>query len=210
MKIQLFRFSLLVLIALVTGCAVGNKYDYQLQKLPLPVSGNSAIGVSVTDSRPYVLSGDKKPDFVGLQRGGFGNPFNVTTKSGNALVDDMKETLARGLSARGFEVSELNVSVDAPGGLAVVAKRDGLDRVIVLDVLEWKSDAMMKLTLHYNLHLSVFDSSGNLLAEASVSQVGAVGGAQFQSGNSATVTREFERLIGEIFGRPEIKQALGT
>ena len=65
----------------LAGCAVGNTYDYQAADIGLPVVGKGKVGVAVVDRRPYVLSGDKEADFVGLQRGGFGNPFNVTTRS---------------------------------------------------------------------------------------------------------------------------------
>ena len=76
------------------GCAIGNKYDYEVASIELPVVGTNEIGVAVVDRRPYVVSGDKQPDFVGLQRGGFGNPFDVTTKSGNPMAADMQVALA--------------------------------------------------------------------------------------------------------------------
>lgn len=56
-------------VALFSGCAVGNKYDYQLKRLPLPLAGESALGLTVVDQRPYVLSGKKSPTYAGLQRG---------------------------------------------------------------------------------------------------------------------------------------------
>ena len=64
---------------LIAGCAAGNQYDYSGSDLALPITGSGDIGVAVLDVRPYVLNGDKKPDFVGLQRGGFGNPFDVSS-----------------------------------------------------------------------------------------------------------------------------------
>ncbi|MEA3643938.1 MAG: hypothetical protein VBE63_29025, partial [Lamprobacter sp.] len=58
---------LALVIALLGGCAIGNTYEYRLPRMPLPVEGSSSIGLAVTDQRPYILSGDKEPDFVGLQ-----------------------------------------------------------------------------------------------------------------------------------------------
>ncbi|MEA3644206.1 MAG: hypothetical protein VBE63_30420, partial [Lamprobacter sp.] len=63
-----YRLLVLVGAALILGgCAIGNTYEYRLPRMPLPVEGNSSIGLAVTDLRPYILSGDKEPDFVGLQ-----------------------------------------------------------------------------------------------------------------------------------------------
>ncbi len=78
-----------LLASMLGGCAVGNTYEYRLPRLPLSVQGNSAIGLAVTDQRPYILDGDKDPNFVGLQRGGYGNPFDVTTASGRPMAEDM-------------------------------------------------------------------------------------------------------------------------
>jgi hypothetical protein len=71
--------SLLVL----EGCAVGQRYAYSDANLPLArVSSGASIGLGVRDARPYVVSGNKAPTFVGVMRGGFGNPFDVQTQSG--------------------------------------------------------------------------------------------------------------------------------
>jgi hypothetical protein len=40
------------------------------------------LAVAVHDERSEVASGDKNPAFVGLLRGGYGNPMDVRTASG--------------------------------------------------------------------------------------------------------------------------------
>ena len=81
------------------SCAAGNKYNYraELTSLPLTTTAEKTLLLSLAERRPYVLSGDKTPNFVGLQRGGFGNPFDVTTASGKSLMDDMAVSLAASL-----------------------------------------------------------------------------------------------------------------
>lgn len=208
MKIQRL-LPLIAIVALAAGCAVGNKYNYELETLPLPVSGDASVGVSVIDSRPYVLDGDKEPDFVGLQRGGFGNPFNVTTQSGRPLAEDMQSTIADGLAKKGFKVKQLRLNGSDANTVSMVASRDGLERVIVLDVKEWKTDVMHRITMHYDLNLSVYDTAGILLGETSRARSGeAVGGAKFASGNSEMAASQFERVMGDMFGAPEIREAL--
>ena len=106
MNIVARGLTLLCLLGLMSGCAVGNRYSYDSGELILPVNGSGEIGLLVLDQRTYVLSGDKDPSFVGLQRGGFGNPFDVKTQSGKPLAEEMQSRLARGLEAHGFSVIE--------------------------------------------------------------------------------------------------------
>jgi hypothetical protein len=199
---------LLGISMLVTGCAVGNQYDYRSANLPMSVEGKAKLGVSVEESRPYVVDGSKAADFVGLQRGGFGNPFNVTTESGKPLADDMKHTLVKSLSARGFNVVSLDVGNGDLKSIAGAAEKNGLMRVAILDVKEWKSDAMMKLTMHHNLVLSIYDETGGLLAEARSARTSAIGSARLESDNAAAVRGEFERVVGGLFEDGAVKAAL--
>jgi hypothetical protein len=83
-------WMLFVLLGL-SGCAVGNQHQYAGVAPDLTLKATHSVAVVVVDRRPYVVSGDKDPDFVGLQRGGFGNPFDVTTASGKALASDIAD-----------------------------------------------------------------------------------------------------------------------
>lgn len=196
------------LVAFVSGCAVGNQYDYRMANLPMSVEGKSKVGVSVDDTRPYVVNGSKQPNFIGLQRGGFGNPFNVTTESGLPLAEDMQESLSKSLAARGFKVIPLSVDNGDIAGVVQAAGKDGLLRVAVLEIKEWKSDAMMRLTMHHDLVLSVYDAQGALLAETRSAKSDAIGGASFESSNAAAARGEFERVVGGMFEDAEVKKAL--
>ena len=91
-----------VVMVFITGCTVGNKHTYQGVAVDLDTSGSSSVALATHDQRPYVVSGDKQADFVGLQRGGFGNPFNVTTLSENALAEDFSNVVAAALNSKGF------------------------------------------------------------------------------------------------------------
>lgn len=193
---------------LASGCAVGNQYDYRMANLPMSVKGQAKVGVSVAESRPYVLSGNKSGNFVGLQRGGFGNPFDVSTQSGRALVEDMNESLSKSLAARGFSVVSLDATITGMQSVTRAAEKNGLLRVVVLDVKEWKSDAMMQLTMHHDLVLGVYDAKGNRLAEARSARTGQIGSASFQNANAAAARGEFERVVGGLFEDAAVKEAL--
>ena len=195
----------------LSGCAVGNVYEYRLQSFPLPVSGTAQLGVAVNDDRPYVIAGDKTPDFVGLQRGGFGNPFDVTTASGQALANDMRGSIARGLTARGYMVIELDGMPADAQTVSALATQRGLERVVTLNIREWKTDAMVNLSLHYDLTLRVYDASGGRLAEHTLNRDEGIGAsATVPSRNGEAAGREFERVVGGMFNASSIRQALQT
>jgi hypothetical protein len=58
--------------------------------------------VTTHDQRDYVRSGSKDAQFVGLQRGGFGNPFDVRTADDKPLADAMTTALVNTLATKGF------------------------------------------------------------------------------------------------------------
>jgi hypothetical protein len=84
---------------LLGGCAVDNSHRYDLGDAEFQVESNKTVAVAVVDTRPYVLSGEKTANFSGLMRGGFGNPFDVTTDSGRALAEDLTISIVRALNA---------------------------------------------------------------------------------------------------------------
>ncbi len=99
----------------LAGCAIGNKYDYGAAIATIYAETDKSVSATVIDQRPYVLSGSKSPSFVGLQRGGFGNPFDVKTKSGRGLAEDLTDVLVRALDAQGIAKEVLLAQQEAFG-----------------------------------------------------------------------------------------------
>ena len=71
----------LLLLVVLSGCAVGNQYDYQATSVALPIVGSGELGLAIIENRSYVLDGSRKPNFVGLQRATLGNAFPKYTPS---------------------------------------------------------------------------------------------------------------------------------
>ena len=74
---------------LLSGCAVGNVYDFRYvppdgptPELPPKV----VVFFEVEDLRKDILEGDEPKSWVGEQRGGYGNPFTVKTSDGSAFA----------------------------------------------------------------------------------------------------------------------------
>jgi hypothetical protein len=206
---NIFRFGMVCISLFLVGCAVSNTYDYRHSSVDLPVQGHSELGLAVIDQRPYILSGDKEPNFVGLQRGGFGNPFQVRTESGGAMVDDMAAAIASELQDNGFKTINLHISTPDAAFVAEAIRDAGATRNIILTVREWKSDAYASLGLSYDLNLKVLDELAKPLAESEISgNSEKLGGAGFESGNSASVANAFSLKITRLFNDPNVQRAL--
>ncbi len=204
------KILLILLVLFLTGCAAGNKYNYRSSPMALPIQpvDHRTLILSVEDLRPYVLNGEKEPSFVGLQRGGFGNPFEVTTSTGKPMTEDMSAAIVRGLMDVGYRV------VNVQGKPEIVylvnnAVKEDATRIVVLKVYDWKSDIYMGITLHCDLRLSVFDANGELIAESTMNFVKEIGGAQLGAAkNSQIVADEFAKQIGYLFNKNEVRSAL--
>jgi hypothetical protein len=204
--LKLFCSSLLLVT--IAGCAVGNEYDYQSASVSLPLTGSGELGVGVVDNRSYVLSGDKTPDFIGLQRGGFGNPFDVMTASGNSLTQDMSTSLSDALRDSGYNVSSLSISSADPAAIKSAVAANGVLKNIVLTVTEWKTDIYMDMTLHFDLLLEVLSGQGDTIASNKMQGEQKLGGAGMEKQNASTAAAAFETKIGRLFNDPKIIDAL--
>lgn len=203
------QFGLVLSITLLMGaCAIGNQYNYESPGMVLPVRGPGKIGLLVIDRRPYVLNGEKSPNFVGLQRGGFGNPFNVTTQSEKPLSEEMQTSLVRALVNNNFEVNNLSTATDDPG-IAESVRQAGNSRNVVVILYEWKTDAMANFALSHNVELRILGGDGSVLASTRSEGVKEVmGGAGFESGNSVAASRSFESKMNQLFSEPNIRRIM--
>lgn len=199
-----------IMFTLLTGCAVGNKYDYQQADLSLPVKGDTQVSVGVTDKRDYVTRGDKPANFVGLQRGGFGNPFNVTTLSGRPLTEDMTTALERALRKSGYQVQRMSYDSTDSSLIASAIRKNGQEKNILLSVFEWKTDIYASMSLRYDLLLQVFDKQGQEIASATARSDGpeTLSGGGFEAQNSRLAASAFETKVSRLFNNPQIMNAL--
>jgi hypothetical protein len=192
MKVLLRAGVLLLVITSAFGCAVGNVYDYRSAPVILPVQGDFSVSLKVDDLRPYVTNGDKQANFIGLRRGGYGNPFNVTTASGEPLANDIVVALGQGLENAGYK---LNAA-------------EGTDRQLTLTIREWKSDVFSNLKIIYDVDLVVHDASGHQLGKSTITGEEAAGGGAMMDQHNEAVRRAFEAKMSQLFADPEIVAAL--
>lgn len=208
---QRIRLALLVLVvASLYGCAVGNTHTYDTARPEVIASSGSKLTVGVQDQRPYVVNGSKSPNFVGLSRGGFGNPFDVTTTSGKPLADDFSKAIQNALQTKGVDVSV--VSISAGGADQTVVKRlvTSGNRAILLVLREWKSDTYSNTALYYDVSATVFDAEGRPLSSKEIKGSDNLGGSAMNPPGFAkeAVPKAFQKKLEQLFSSPEIAKYL--
>jgi hypothetical protein len=205
------RTSIVICLAafLAGGCAMGVKHDYQAP-LELGVATPASVAVASLDHRPYVVSGQKGENFVGLSRGGFGNPFDITTQSGNALASDISTAIVASLKAKGVDARALALKPTVSAEQAVTALRDvGMQKSVLLRLVEWKGDTMVNVGLSYDLDLRVLDKGGNVLASKVLQGKENLGsGDPFSPGGGNQVLPRFRRMMEILFQDPVVSKAL--
>jgi hypothetical protein len=153
--------------AILGGCAFGQKVTYSGTTADIEAKGTKSVAVAVHDERSYVVTGDKQPSFVGLSRGGFGNPFDILTTSGAPLANEMGTSVVKSLSDRGFKASAAHVAPSQSRRATMEQlQSSGAERRVLIALKEWKSDKYVRTSLTYDVTVKVYDSSDEELASA--------------------------------------------
>lgn len=183
------KFFSIVLLAFLSltfyGCAgttAFNRTENYANAWPaIRHSTHSKIAIIVKDERPYVQDGSKNETFVGLMRGGYGNPFDITTESKLPLADDIANAVRAG-----FLNSGINAYLLGPFQEAKKSK-DKSERLLVLKIREWKSDTYTNTKFSYIIQAEIFDEQGKLTGSSSVGETLPVSSA-VESGRQALTT----------------------
>jgi hypothetical protein len=197
-------------VVLLGGCAMGVKHDYDQKALNLGISTSATVAVGTLDHRSYVVNGQKAQNFVGLSRGGFGNPFDVTTQSGKPLASDISGSIVASMKDKGVDAKAVELKPALSFDEARTALRAaGTQRSVVIRLLEWKADAMVNVGLTFDFVLSVFDKDGKLLVSKPQQGRENLGsGDPFAPGGSAQVLPRFRRMMEVLFQEPDVAKAL--
>ena len=204
-------FGLSVMCA--TGCVIGREHVYSNRTLQVQPAAPAShwVAIAVHDRREEVVTGDKGPDFVGLSRGGWGNPFDITTASDAPLADDMAASVAQSMQRAGYKVQVVQVAPsDEPARAADKLRQAGAQRVLMLRLDKWKSDTYVSTALHYDVDLLVLDANGNALAHAQQRGDDNLGGSFWNPGGHAddAVTEAFQRKFELLLNDHNVVQAL--
>lgn len=197
--------------AAISGCAVGNKHAYNDVEVRTSAKTGKSISVASLDQREYVVSGQSSPELVGMQRGGFGNPFDVLTASGRPLSSEFTRAVKNALERNGAKVLTLETkpsNATQPAMAELVATAG--DRLLLLSIHEWVGDSQINTEVRHDLVLTVADSAGKTLAIKRYSGSRSLGGSQFNPPGHAkeVMPKAFGEAIETLLNSPEIIAAL--
>jgi hypothetical protein len=158
----------IIVIALsLASCAFGNTIDYRMQPLTLAATTGKTVAVGVDDERPYVVSGEHTPEFVGVMRSGAGLPFGVHTTFKQALASDFSASILNALRANGVTASAVSISRSRNSEQTAKAlTAAGTDRLLLVTLTDWKSDKYLATTLTCAMTAEVLNADGNILASS--------------------------------------------
>lgn len=206
------RFLPLLIALVLSGCAVGNKYDYKSVRAPIPkTAGKNSIAVATVDRREYLINAEVADNYVGMTRDGFGIPFRVSTKSKAPLSTDLSDAVAASLTDAGYQAKAIsgfsvsNTSAAKSKLLATPARRH-----ILVTINKWESDTLVNTQLTTDFTVEVFDANGKLLASDSYTEVKDLCGDFWNPVIHArkTVLAETSRILAILFSSPKISRAL--
>jgi hypothetical protein len=196
----------ITLFSMLGGCAVGVTHQYNNAALQIKATNGSKLGIGVQDRRLYIVTKEKPENFVGLSRGGFGNPFIVRTSSGEPLADDISKSIQAALSTNGVKVSAINIPVGIDEAEAIKRITASGSKSILIEINEWKADTYMSTTLTYDVLALVVGIDGNVISSKRISGSENLGGSAMNppEHSRTAVPIAFRRKIEELFSAPEI------
>ena len=198
----------------LSACAFNTNMSLDQTALQFEGQTDKRVAVTAFDSRPYVLSEDKTPEWIGMQRSGYGIPFGVHTNSGNPLAQDFSKSVATALQRKGVRATAVNgprLAKEKNEVLQVVGrKQDDFDRVILIDLNQWRSDTMTNITLDYDIGFSVLDSKMRPLASTKAKNSDKLDGSIWNpvGASEEAVTNAQKKIFDNLLGDPSIVSSL--
>ena len=208
----LFSVCAVIWAALASGCAIGVKHDYVSQPPNLPISTSNQVTVVTQDLRPYIVLNKHPPSYVGRQRGGYGNPWDVKTQDHKPFADVVSEVVGKALEQKGIRVKTVSVSPQATADQVKQAIRQGASpRALLITVRDWDSDVYVNVNLDTDFKAEVFDQYGYTLATNEVRDLSEKIGSSFWDPVDEGKRRVPEALrskLEKLLGDPKVVNAL--
>ena len=212
-KKEIFLVLLAVSCLLLSGCSERYSHKYHGLNLDLKSEGSATIAVATHDQRPYIVSGDAKPDLAGIVRGQMYQPFDVTTASRNPFAEDITDTITRSLGSRGFTAIGVVVKhSDNDEMVRASLGRENASRSIVTTLYEWKSDIYMHrgTSLWRDIRMQVLDAAGNTIGEKRISEESSLSPRSMNAWEHSkkTVPTALVKTLETLLNSEEISSAL--
>jgi hypothetical protein len=156
-----------------------------------------------------VISGDKEPQFVGLQREQWGIPFDVVTTYEGPLADDIASTVVRALKLRAIKAHSVSLDPMMQKDVAALTVADaGAHRALLITLHQWKSDALYNPTLFYDVEAEVLDTRAQVIADNRLNARRELKAGGSLGAVDSVVIQEFANVFQTLLVDPTIVEAL--
>jgi hypothetical protein len=199
------RTTLLGVLAILTGCAFGQKISYRgTSNFRVPDSIVSEVALAVSDKRADVVAGSHSREWVGISRPPLGIPYGVHTQSGLPLSDDFASLIQATLAKSGVTAMVSHTEPTETRNIVIARLSEfGIARNLLITLNDWRTDSYVGLSvsLYYSVNLEVTDSLGEQLGISSRA------GRKKISG-SYPLSQAVTDIFGELFNDLEVKRYL--
>jgi hypothetical protein len=205
------RYVALLAAVAVSGCAVGVKHQYHDIAPEVKYAVRGKVAVAVHDQRLEVVSGGKPERFAGISRGGYGNPFDVETESGQPLAKEFQNSIAAALARAGAQVVRVDLKPTArPDEARRQMLAAGANKSVLLTLREWRADTYVNVNLDHDVLLTVLGPRGQVLASRELKGAERIGASAINpvAASIEAVPPAYRRKLEELFATPAVAAAL--
>ncbi|TSA46294.1 MAG: ankyrin repeat domain-containing protein [Deltaproteobacteria bacterium] len=186
--------------------------DYKYLLIKLNYKGSGKVVFMVQDKRPYILAGEKQPEYVGYFRNAnFGIPYDATTPNKNPLSEALSSRISESLKMSGYDVIEVRSKpTDTDTAILEKMKQYGTNKIIIMTLREWLSEAYYNVALTYDVGLTIMDESGNVIAIENIKGSDDLGDRYWRPEIRAKVyvPEAAQKKLEELFNKQEIIKSL--
>jgi ankyrin repeat protein len=188
--------------------------DYKYLLIKLNYKGSGKIVLTVQDKRPYIISGEKKPEYVGyFRKANFGQPYDATTPNKNPLSEVLSSRIAESLKRAGYDVIEVkSIPAETDNATIETMKQYGTNKIVIMTLREWLSEAYYNVGLTYDVGLTIMDENGNTVAVENIKGSDDLGDRNWVPEMRAKVyvPEAAKKKLEELFNKREIIKSLAT
>lgn len=204
------KYLLAGLIAIfITGCASFNSPALVKPQVNSKIKTPTAI--AVVDHRPYVIDGDKQPNFEGLNRAAVGIPYSEKTGNEENLSDYIGLILKSGLLASNSDINLISTQHTDSNSDVEKTLLASAENYLYIELVEMKYDfqAAFNAKVHYDVNMKYLDGTSKQVFSKNFS--GAESFSKFSSGKNQirnNVQNIYKGLIESILNDPDFQQFL--
>jgi len=188
--------------------------DYKNMFIDIQYHGAEKIVFAVHDKRPYVISGEKKQDYVGyFRKANYGQPYDATTPNKIPLSNALSLSVIAALRRSGYDVDEVNaIPSESNRELIEKMKQFRANKLVILTLLEWLSEAYYNVGFTYDISLLVMDENGVEIGAANIKGADDLGDPAWVPEMRAKnyVPEAAKNKIETLFNKQEIKNSFMT